>query len=153
MTTVVDKTALQIFIPGVVRGQGSLTLWRGPDGTERAKHPQSTIAWRNTMIDQLGKWWEGKPPLREAVRVDVIATFARPQGHLGTGRNAGTLRGSAPIWKTGSPDLDKVIRGVGDALTYAGVIVDDSLIAKWTASAFWAAPDGRPGALIVVRSL
>jgi Holliday junction resolvase RusA-like endonuclease len=145
--------SLKVFVPGVVRGQGSLTLWRGPDGKERAKHPQATIAWRNTLISVLSEEWQGRPPIREAVEVNLVATFGRPQGHLGTGRNAGKVRASAPNWKVGVPDLDKVIRGVGDALTYAGVIADDNLIARWVAAAYWSEPTERPGALVAVSKL
>lgn len=43
--------------------------------------------------------------------------FARPQNHYGTGRNAGTLKTTAPYWHTVTPDLDKLERCVLDALT------------------------------------
>ena len=141
------------FVPGVVRGQGSLTLWRADDGTERVKHPQSTIAWRNIVIATLRREWAGRPPIRGPVAVTLVALYGRPLAHLGTGRNAGMLKPSAPVLKTGAPDLDKVIRGIGDALTQSGVLADDNLIAVWAAHARWADLDQTPGARITVREL
>jgi Holliday junction resolvase RusA-like endonuclease len=51
----------------------------------------------------------------------------RPAGHYGTGRNAGTLRPSAPKWPAVKPDLDKLERAVLDSLTAAGVWSDDAV--------------------------
>lgn len=70
------------------------------------------------------RFWE--PP--EAVKVNMLFFMPRPKGHYGTGRNAGTLRPSAPEHHTVKPDSDKLARAVNDALTDAGVIRDDSTI-------------------------
>ena len=53
----------------------------------------------------------------------------RPAGHMGTGRNAGTLRPSAPIFPMWKPDQTKMLRAIEDALT--GVVWrDDSRIVQ-----------------------
>jgi Holliday junction resolvase RusA-like endonuclease len=51
--------------------------------------------------------------------LELIVDFylARPAGHYGTGRNAGTVRPSAPAWPTTRPDATKLVRAVEDALT------------------------------------
>lgn len=49
--------------------------------------------------------------------------FQRPQSHLGTGRNAGKLRGSAPVEHANVPDLTKILRAVEDAMT--GIVYED----------------------------
>lgn len=51
--------------------------------------------------------------------IDLVVTFtlARPAKHWGTGRNAAVLKTSAPQYPTSYPDLDKLARAVGDALT------------------------------------
>jgi|tagenome__1003787_1003787.scaffolds.fasta_scaffold20940909_2 Holliday junction resolvase RusA-like endonuclease len=41
----------------------------------------------------------------------------RPKAHYGTGRNAETLKASAPRYPTGKPDATKLVRAVEDALT------------------------------------
>jgi crossover junction endodeoxyribonuclease RusA len=71
---------------------------------------------------------DGWKPLNEAVRLEVVFTFRRSKGHYGTGRNAGTVKASAPAHPTGKPDLDKLIRSTQDALTDAGVFADDSRV-------------------------
>jgi Holliday junction resolvase RusA-like endonuclease len=50
------------------------------------------------------------------------------------------------------PDLDKLIRSVGDSLTTAGIYVDDSRIVRLTATKVYADHRG-PGALIRVNTL
>jgi crossover junction endodeoxyribonuclease RusA len=87
------------------------------------------------------------------VKVTLVATFARPKSHLGTGRNAGVVKESAPVWHTTYPDGDKSARAVGDSLTEAGVIVDDAQIAVWLISKRWCDPGDRPGAEIIVEVL
>ena len=61
--------------------------------------------------------------LTEAVAVTMRFILARPQFHFGTGRNAGTLRASAPRYPTTKPDVIKLARSTEDALK--GVIWKD----------------------------
>ncbi|WP_137991217.1 RusA family crossover junction endodeoxyribonuclease [Streptomyces vilmorinianum] len=83
--------------------------------------------------------------LDEAVSLDVTFYFDRPKGHFGTGRNAGQLKRSAPVWPTSPPDLSKLIRSTEDALTDAGVWRDDSYAAAIRASKRYV--DDGPGTL------
>lgn len=73
----------------------------------------------------------------DPVRVTATFTYARPAGHYGTGRNASRVKDSAPYFKASAPDLDKLQRALGDALTQAGVVRDDALIATWVAIKAW----------------
>jgi Holliday junction resolvase RusA-like endonuclease len=51
-----------------------------------------------------------------------------------------------------SPDLDKLIRAVGDSLTDSGVVIDDSRIVRISARKLYA--EGiAPGATIQVKTL
>jgi crossover junction endodeoxyribonuclease RusA len=52
-----------------------------------------------------------------------------------------------------SPDLDKLIRAVGDSLTDAGVVKDDSRIVWIRASKSYASGSVEPGATIQVKTL
>jgi Holliday junction resolvase RusA-like endonuclease len=147
------RSWLQAFIPGEVKGQGSMTLWRAPDGTERAKHPPATVEWRNRLAYELRRDWGGAEPIAEAVEVRLGAYFARPKGHYGTGRNAGELRPSAPAWKATYPDLDKIARAALDALTIAGVLADDVLVAALKASKHYASKQNPAGLFVAVERL
>lgn len=62
--------------------------------------------------------------------VTITFTLPRPKGHYRTGRNAHLLRDSAPIAPASKPDLDKLVRSTLDALTAAGVYVDDSQVVE-----------------------
>lgn len=81
--------------------------------------------------------WGTVSPILDPVHVDVSFVYARPKGHYRTGRNAATLRDSAPLFKASAPDLDKLQRALGDALTQAGIVRDDALIVEWSARKLW----------------
>jgi Holliday junction resolvase RusA-like endonuclease len=53
----------------------------------------------------------------------VIFTRLRPQGHFGSGRNAGVVKDSAPGYPCVKPDATKLLRGVEDAMT--GIVYRD----------------------------
>lgn len=144
----------ETFVSGIVRPQGSMQLSRDPrTGKEFARYSDKTVMWRQTMHGHFSKWWAGQAPITAAVRVTVVATFARPKGHLGTGRNAGLVKGSAPQWHTSYPDLDKCCRAIGDSLVDAGVLADDCQIAAWDGKKVWCEPTDIPGARIIVEVL
>jgi Holliday junction resolvase RusA-like endonuclease len=63
--------------------------------------------------------------------LEVDFYVARPAGHFGSGRNAGTVRASAPPFPAVRPDVTKLVRGLEDALT--GVVWrDDAQIVTQT---------------------
>lgn len=89
----------------------------------------------------------------EAVVVEMRFYLARPAGHYGTGRNAGTLRPSAPKWpmRARSGDLDKLVRAVLDGLQAGGIVDDDArVIGLGGVWKVWA-DNHWPGAVIWVR--
>jgi Holliday junction resolvase RusA-like endonuclease len=55
--------------------------------------------------------------------VSMRFVLPRPKGHFGSGRNAGTVKASAPTFPAGKPDVLKLARGCEDALT--GVVWRD----------------------------
>lgn len=61
--------------------------------------------------------------IRGPVRMTCWFYFKRPGNHLRTGKRAGQLQESAPVHHTQTPDLDKLLRAVGDAIT--GVVLAD----------------------------
>lgn len=81
------------------------------------------------------------PPTGSAI-VTLTFYLPRPKGHYGTGRNAATLRPSAPAYPAVKPDVDKLQRSTLDALTTAGVLRDDAQVIDIRAVKRYA--DGRP---------
>lgn len=67
------------------------------------------------------------------VQVTLHFHLLRPKGHFGTGRNAGNVKLSSPVYPSARPDLDKLTRSTLDALTESGLIHDDAQIVQLTA--------------------
>ena len=75
-------------------------------------------------------WLEG--PLGLAVEF----YFLRPKSHYRTGANAGRLKATAPRYHGQTPDLDKLVRAIGDSLSKAAYR-DDAQIAVVDARRLW----------------
>ena len=86
------------------------------------------------------------------VSVTVDFYLPRPKAHYGTGRNAGTLKPSAPAEHRTMPDLDKLTRAVGDAPTRLAWR-DDSQIVAWHAYKHYTTPEHPVGATITIQEL
>lgn len=87
--------------------------------------------------------------------VELLATFylPRPKGHLGTGRNTGTVRPSAPRFPAVVPDLDKLLRSTFDGITSSGIWGDDAQVVRVLAAKAYADNGRDPGARITIRSI
>lgn len=83
--------------------------------------------------------------------VSIHLTFIMPRlkSHYGTGKNATTLKESAPAYHTTKPDLDKLIRCVKDALTNIAW-GDDSQVARVAAEKGYG---DSPGVFVNIKSL
>ena len=77
-------------------------------------------------------------PLAGAVSAQITFRLLRPKQHFGTGRNAGAVRGAAPDFPFGKPDLDKLARAVLDGLTAGGAWTDDAQVVTLEASKMYA---------------
>lgn len=56
-------------------------------------------------------------PIEGPVMISMAFKMPRLKGHFGSGKNAGVLKGGAPIYHVSKPDCDKLQRCVWDALT------------------------------------
>jgi len=82
--------------------------------------------WKKTVAARAREVFHAFPTTDPLV---VWLTFfvVRPLGHMGTGRNAGMIKDSAPQYPDVKPDVLKLSRAVEDALT--GIVwVDDAQI-------------------------
>lgn len=83
---------------------------------------KGNAAWKRTVARFAAVAYRG-PLLEGAVWVNMLFIVPRPKDHYGTGKNAGTLKPSAPAYPTTKPDVLKLARSTEDALT--GVIWKD----------------------------
>lgn len=123
-------TALELMISGIAAPQGSKKIGkhRRTGAPLLIDDNKSLKAWRERAEQQLRKAWAGRAPISSAVYVSLSFYLPRPAGHYGTGRNAGILRPSAPLWPAVRPDNDKLQRAVFDALQASGVLEEDSRV-------------------------
>jgi Holliday junction resolvase RusA-like endonuclease len=132
-------------VDGEPAPQGSKT--RLATGGMREDNP-ATVPWRNAIAARARQVMAGRPPLIGPLELDVAFMFARPKSHYRTGRHAGQLKPNAPIYCDKRPDLDKLLRAIGDAIT--GIVaVDDAAIVELRARKAY----GSPSAHIAVRVL
>lgn len=132
-------TTLTVTCAGTPVAQGSTTHY----GRGRTAHTNAAtlIPWRHAVIASVqqemarvgGEW-----PLEGPVKVAVSFHLNRPK--------------SAPrwrLWPDKKPDLDRLVRAVGDALTQSGAIRDDAQIVLLSADKSF----GQPGMSLMLRSL
>lgn len=147
-----EPPSIKIDVRGLPHPQGSLKLHQLPNGKTAARYPAAVYQWRAQvqqavamqMFEQCLESFQG------AVELRLGFDLPRPQGHFGTGRNAGIIKQSAPPWPIVAPDTDKLIRAVADAITDAGLWKDDSQVVAIHAAKRYQSP---PGVLIQITAL
>jgi hypothetical protein len=155
---------LDIFIPGTPKPAGSKRafLIRHKDGSPVMKNGRAIINTVDTS-GKKGKDWRGDiqaavlkatemAPLRtESLTVWMIFYMPRPKSHFRTGKYAGILKDSAPLFYNHlqAPDALKLGRAAEDALS--GVLwVDDKQVRGWYEKRW--SDDGRIGLNLKVQS-
>lgn len=144
---------MRIVVYGTPAPQGSKKLVRNKhtNQTHTLENSPRLEPWRQdvkgaaeAVLDSLGR----PQPFQGAVVMRLVFTFARP---------ASVKRSKRP-WPSVYPDLDKLARGVLDALKAAGVYRDDCLVTEFTRLAkvyVGGDPEAldRPGAVILIGEL
>jgi crossover junction endodeoxyribonuclease RusA len=92
--------------------------------------------WSSSVAAAAAQAMRGGQLFDGPVSVSVEFYFARPMSHFGSGKNASVLKSSAPEYHAQSPDLDKLLRAVNDAMT--GIVYrDDRQICLIVGNRFW----------------
>lgn len=142
---------IKFFVPGRAASAGSKSAYKTEDGKiVVAPASKFTKPWMDSV-----KWFAmkevGKMCLLEGpIYLIIKFIMSRPQGHYGTGRNAGKIKESKlGLYPTVQPDMHKLVRAVEDALT--GIIWrDDKQVVK---SAIEKVYGEKPGAEILIETL
>lgn len=128
---------VSLSVIGDPASQGSHAIMNGRIVQVNSKKHK---AWRNAITQQaLATLPPDWVPIDEPC--ELIVNFYMPK--------PASVKRSLP---TVSPDLDKLIRAVGDSLTDSGVVVDDSRIVRISARKLYAIGI-EPGATIEVKTL
>jgi Holliday junction resolvase RusA-like endonuclease len=132
-----SETKFTISVTGDPASQGSHAIMNGRIVQVNSKKHK---AWRTAIVTEaIATLPEGWEPLDEPVELIVNFYMSKPA----------SVKRSVP---SVAPDLDKLIRSVGDALAIAGVYTDDSRIVRISARKLYA-QGIEPGATISVRTL
>lgn len=127
-----------IFVAGEPKPQGSKTAYKRGSKIVLVEANKSLPEWRRRLVEGFApfKGLTTQPGYENGVTVTVEFYLSRPA----------SVKRDYPTVK---PDLDKLQRAVGDALTIAGVIKDDSSIVQWIASKYYA-DNMEPGVTVEV---
>lgn len=118
---------------------GKARIIEGKTSGQRAKH----TSWRDSVATAARAIAEldADTPLRGPLRLDVLLRMPRPASR--PKRHHG--------WHAVTPDKDKILRSIGDALQMSGLVANDSLFAAGS----WEAIEvvGWTGAVLTVSQL
>jgi crossover junction endodeoxyribonuclease RusA len=135
VTPLEQARIVTIDVRGLPHPQGSMRTHALPNGAVAVRYPPAVWAWRHQVQAAMVAAAVGDQ-ITAAVEVRLGFDLARPADHFGTGRNAGTLKASAPSWPVNakSGDIDKLARAILDAATDAGLWHDDCQVASLVAA-------------------
>jgi Holliday junction resolvase RusA-like endonuclease len=143
---------LRFFVPGTPAPGGSKTGFYNKKLGRVMMTPASkkTKPWMSTVSAVVRSQYHNRPLLTDPLRLGMQFRILRPKGHWGSGRNAATLKQSAPTHPTVKPDLTKLVRATEDALT--GVLWrDDTQVVAGIYSKIYVERD--PGVVIQVSRI
>ncbi|KUG58965.1 RusA family crossover junction endodeoxyribonuclease [Nesterenkonia jeotgali] len=104
---------IRFTVPGTPIPQGSMKSF----GKGRMVYRDDLKPWRNRVRAEYVRQ-AGSQTIEGAVSMRVVFVMPRPDGQYGTGRNTGAIKASCVDLPCAvKPDLDKLTRAIGDALT------------------------------------
>lgn len=116
-------------------------------GTGLADDSDYLKAWRAAVRSAAAQAWH-RPVIAEPVAVGAVFYIRRANDHYRPGKFAALLKPAAPDYPVRpaghDPDLDKLLRAVGDALTGV-VLADDGLVQRYVEPAKYYAGGPCPG--------
>jgi len=102
---------------GLPKPQGSKVVRHHGQKQWTTESSRALPEWRRDVKKAGGEAMNGTGVVDVPLVLDLRFYLPRPKGHFGTGRNEGRLKPSAPFFPETLPDLDKLVRAIGDALT------------------------------------
>jgi Holliday junction resolvase RusA-like endonuclease len=121
----------ELRVSGTPAPQGSK---RHVGGGRMVESSKKVKPWREAVRSDAVRYREARPwapALDEPLWVDMVFTVNRPTSHYRTGKNVDLLRAGAPTRPHRMPDLSKLARSTEDALTDAGIFLDDARIVEY----------------------
>lgn len=93
----------------------------------------------SAYLTEIGESYNGPDFGPEPLYVEATFYLPRPKSHFGTGRNADTLKESAPAKPTTRSDVDNYLKGLLDGLS-GHAYKDDRQVVQVMAEKCWGEP-------------
>lgn len=123
---------LSFFVDGSPAPQGSKTAYVRGGRAVLVEANKRLPEWRSAVTNAARQAMQNQKPFDQPLRLEVTFFIARPK------------KPKHDVYPGSKPDLDHYIRAVGDSLTRAEAIVDDSLIVDILAQKRWCDPETQP---------
>jgi crossover junction endodeoxyribonuclease RusA len=134
MTATTQLRAISFMVVGDPAPQGSKKHVGNGVMVESSKRVKP---WRQDVKDAaltaIADWQQTHgpwTPMTGPVAARIVFVLKRPQSHYRTGTHAHVLRDDAPTYADKGDDADKLLRSTFDALTAAGIWIDDRQVAR-----------------------
>ena len=139
---------IRLRVSGEPITQGSMKIVSVRGRAQVVHDKDALLGWRDRIAWQVRGASRLAPPLEGPVSVTLMFWLTRPKSHF---TRTGALRSSAPAYPTAKRDLDKLVRGVLDALTMGMVWKDDGQVIDLDLKKRWASAAEEPGVYIHAR--
>ena len=136
----------EVVIPGSPIGKGR-PRGTAAGGFVRLYTPKKTADWERSAALIARNAWMDAPLDKCAIEVEVVAVFHRPKRLMRKKDPEGR------VLHTSKPDIDNVVKCALDMAVMAGVMRDDSLVCKITASSYYSSKEEGPSLEFRMRVL
>lgn len=140
------EAAIIFFVPGIPQPGGSKKAFVVGKRAVVVEDAKRNKDWRASVALAASAHFASPLAGPLAFRMDFI--FPRPAGHYGSGKNARTLRPSAPKHHTVKPDVTKLVRSTEDALKGIAWFDDSQVVDQHPTKDY----GDRPGCWIAIWS-
>ena len=120
---------VRFFVAGIPIPQGSKTAYVVGGRAVMADANKKLKPWRKEVTRVARASWLDRPQALGPVRLDLVFVFERPS----------SVKRRLPCV---APDLDKLIRAIGDGITDAGIWKDDGQVIRIVAEKVYGAAPG-----------
>ena len=123
-------SAVTFFVAGVPVPQGSMTgRVQGKRAVIYASNEKKLRPWREAVTRMARASWLDRPQIEGPVQIGLVFVFERP---------VSVKRRLPSVF----PDLDKLVRAIGDGVTEAGIWKDDGQVIRIVAEKVYGAAPG-----------
>jgi crossover junction endodeoxyribonuclease RusA len=145
---------IKIRVLGMPRPQGSMQLRKLPNGGATGTYPPAVWDWRHKVQQAVAEAMLDHDQIMGPLELKLGFDLPRPSNHwlpANSRRREPVLHPNAPEWPSVMPDLDKLVRCIGDAITDAGLWKDDAQVVSIIAAKRYVT--SQPGVLITITEL